>query len=214
MPQFDLFNQAENIIMGAKSYQEFRDNLIKSNCQKCRLCEKRTNIVVDRGNPSSKIMVIGEGPGENEDIQGKAFVGRAGQLLDEIMRSIGLDSNKDMLIANIVKCRPPENRAPLKEEVDTCMPYLQKQIELIQPKFILILGATALKYIDREKKDFSMEEEAGKFFLLKEYPGINFMVLYHPAYLLYDPRKKKNMWEHVKILKEKLKETSLLQSNP
>ena len=201
MAQFDLFNQGENLIMGAKTYGEFRENLKNSNCQKCRLCEKRSNIVVDRGNPQSKILVIGEGPGEQEDQQGKAFVGRAGQLLDDIMKSIDLDTNRDMLIANIVKCRPPENRAPLKDEVDTCIPYLIKQVELVKPKIIILLGATALKHMVKDKKNFSMEEEAGKFFQIGEYPDIKFMVLYHPAYLLYDPRKKKDMWEHVKGLK-------------
>lgn len=206
MPQFDLFDQSQNLIMGAKTYAEFRENLIKSNCTKCKLSEKRINIVVDRGNPDSKIMLIGEGPGESEDIQGKAFVGKACKLLDEIMKAINLDTNKDMLIANVVKCRPPENRTPQKEEVDSCFPYLGKQIELMKPKIILILGAVALKHIVKEKKDFSMEEEAGKFFELKEYPGTNFMVLYHPAYLLYDPRKKKQMWEHVKLLNFKLKD--------
>jgi len=209
MPQFDLFDQNQNTIMGASTYPEFKTNLAKSNCAKCRLSEKRTNIVVDRGNPNTKILVVGEGPGENEDLQGKAFVGRAGQLLDEIMKSINLDTNKDMLIANVVKCRPPENRAPLKDEVDTCFPYLLKQIDLVKPKIILILGATALKHMIKEKKEFSMEEEAGKFFESPDYPGIKLMVLYHPAYLLYDPRKKKNMWEHVKLLQTKLREITV-----
>jgi len=201
MPQFDLFNTHENLIMGARTYREFRENLIKSKCSKCRLHEKRTNIVPDRGNSQTKIMLIGEGPGADEDAKGKAFVGRAGQLLDKIMQSIDLDTNRDMLIANVVKCRPPENRAPFKDEVDTCMPYLKKQIELQKPKVIILLGATALKNMIRDKKNFSMEEEAGKFFEVPEYPDIRFMVLYHPAYLLYDPRKKKDMWEHVKGLK-------------
>ncbi len=202
MPQFDLFDTKENLIMGAKTYLEFKENLIKSNCSKCRLHEKRTNIVPDRGNPETKILVIGEGPGADEDAQGRAFVGRAGKLLDKIMESIELNTNNDILIANVVKCRPPDNRAPFKDEVNTCMPYLQKQIELVKPKIIILLGATALKHMIKDKKNFSMEEEAGKFFEVPEYPGIKFMVLYHPAYLLYDPRKKKDMWEHVKILKE------------
>lgn len=208
MAQFDLFDQKENLIMGAQTYPDFKKSLAGSNCQKCRLHERRTNIVVDRGNHETRIMVIGEGPGENEDIQGRAFVGRAGKLLDEIMRSIELDCNSDMLIANIVKCRPPDNRAPFKDEVDTCMLYLKKQIELIKPEVIILLGATALKHMIRDKKSFSMEQEAGKFFEHSDYPGIRFMVLYHPAYLLYDPRKKKDMWEHVKHLKQMLLEGS------
>jgi uracil-DNA glycosylase len=209
MPQFDLFDSNGNSILGASTYSEFKENLIKSACTKCRLSERRTNIVVDRGNPDSKILVVGEGPGETEDLQAKAFVGRAGKLLDEIMKSIDLDTNKDMLIANVVKCRPPENRAPLKDEVDTCIPFLHKQIDLVKPKIILMLGATALKHMCKEKKAFAMEDEAGKFFESTDYPGIKLMVLYHPAYLLYDPRKKKNMWEHVKFLKTKLNEISV-----
>lgn len=147
-------------------------------------------------------MVIGEGPGENEDLQGKAFVGRAGKLFDKIMAAIGLDTNHDMLICNVVKCRPPENRAPRQEEAAACMPFLRKQIDLVKPKVIILLGATALKYLDPKKKNFSMEEETGKFFQLEEFPGIQFMVLYHPAALLYNAKLKPAMWEHVKKLKE------------
>jgi DNA polymerase len=136
---------------------------------------------------------------------GKAFVGKAGKLLDEIMKAISFETERDMLIANIVKCRPPENRSPLREEVAACVPYLHKQIELIHPRVILLLGAVALKHMIPEKTDFSMEEEAGTCFCSQDYPGIQFVVLYHPAYLLYDPRKKKVMWEHVKQLEEFLK---------
>jgi len=160
--------------------------------------------VIDRGNPNSKILVIGEAPGEKEDLQGKAFVGRAGQLLDKIMDSIGLKTNEDMLIINTVKCRPPENRPPTAAEVETCRPYLNYQISLVKPKIILLLGATALKHILPDKKKVSMEEVVGKFFTDDQFPGVQFMVLYHPAYLLYDPRKKEPMWQHVKKLKSYL----------
>ena len=179
-----------------------------SDCERCGLYEGRRNIVIDRGNHSSKLMIIGEAPGENEDIEGKAFVGKAGKLLDEIMKAISLNTEEDLLIANIVKCRPPENRSPLREEVSACLPYLHKQIELLKPKVIVLLGAVALKHMISEKKDFSMADEAGTCFRSKDYPGVHFMVLYHPAYLLYDPRKKKDMWEHVKQLKEVLKENA------
>lgn len=205
--QFDLFDAKTNGILGTRTYEEFRDALAKSNCSKCSLCQARTNIVVDRGNPDTKIMVIGEGPGEKEDLQGKAFVGKAGQLMDKIMASIGLDTNKDMLIVNVVKCRPPENRAPRQEEAAACKPYLQRQIELIKPRVIVLLGATALKHMDPSRKDFAMAKEAGKFIELEHYPGISFMVLYHPAALLYDASLKPAMWEHVKKLKEFLTQT-------
>lgn len=204
MQQFDLFNQTQNNILSAATYEEFRKKLLESGCEQCPLHETRTHLVIDRGNPSSSILVIGEAPGGNEDLQGKAFVGKAGQLLDKIMASIGLDTNQDMLIINTVKCRPPENRAPLESEVKTCRPYLNRQLELVKPKIILLLGATALKHIIPEKNKVSMEEEVGKCFTHGDFPGIQFMVLYHPAYLLYDPRKKPLMWEHVKKLKAHL----------
>lgn len=203
--QFDLFDNTQNDILGAKDYHQFRDSLKDSQCKRCDLYRGRRNIVIDRGNSSSRVMVIGEAPGENEDLIGKAFVGRAGKLLDEIMKAISLDTDRDMLIANIVKCKPPGNRSPLREEVSACLPYLHKQIELMQPKVIVLLGAVALKHMIPEKTDFSMENEAGRFFSSKDYPSVQFMVLYHPAYLLYDPRKKKVMWEHVKQLKDYLK---------
>jgi DNA polymerase len=207
--QFDLFNEKENDIFSLRDYESFKDLVKKSNCAKCELHRGRRNIVVDRGDPSSKIMAIGEAPGENEDIMGSAFVGRAGKLLDDIMKSIDLDTEQEVLIANIVKCKPPGNRAPVREEVNSCLPYLHKQIDLVQPRIIVLLGAVALKHMIPEKRDFAMAEEAGKLFQSNQYPGVHFMVLYHPAYLLYDPRKKKDMWEHVKRLAQFLKETSI-----
>ncbi len=205
--QFDLFDRTQNEIFAARDYPRFKELLAASNCQKCALARGRRTIVVDRGNPASQIMAIGEAPGETEDCTGRAFVGRAGKLLDEIMKAIRLDTERDLLIANIVKCKPPGNRAPLIEEVAACKPYLLRQIELVKPRIILLLGATALKYMIPGKVDFAMTEEAGTIFRGDEYPGISFMVLYHPAYLLYDPRKKKDMWEHVQALAAFLKES-------
>jgi len=208
--QFDLFDARNNDILASATYAEFKERMANSNCQRCTLCAARNNIVVDRGNPQSHIMAIGEGPGENEDLQGAAFVGRAGKLLDQILAAINLDTNRDILIANVVKCRPPENRQPRPLEVASCKPFLQKQIELIKPRVILLLGATALRHMAPAKQEFSMAEEAGKFFTLEEYPGIQFMVLYHPAFLLRDPRKKIDMWRHVKTLKTYLEENDLM----
>ena len=189
--QFDLFDETENKILDAKTYAEFKSALVASQCTKCALSESRRHIVVDRGNPE-----------ENEDIQGRAFVGRAGQLLDEMLKELGFDTNRDSLITNVVKCRPPENRAPKQEEADTCLPFLKKQIALIKPKFILLLGAVALRHIVKDKKQFSMEQEAGTFFVHPDFPGVRFMVLFHPAYILRDPRKKPLMREHLKRFKE------------
>lgn len=200
--QFDLFDQTSNQILDAKSYAEFKKALIDSECTKCPLSERRRHIVVDRGNPDAKVLMIGEAPGENEDIQGKAFVGRAGQLMDEMMREVGIDTNRDTLIANVVKCRPPENRAPKQDEVDQCKPFLQKQIQLVKPKFIVLLGATALKHLIPGKADSAMGSEVGNAFEHPDYPGAQIMILYHPAYILRDPRKKPLMAEHLKRLKE------------
>ena len=203
--QFDLFDNQSNHILSQPAYPAFKKALYDSGCTKCSLHEGRTQIVVDRGNPAAKIMVIGEGPGENEDKQGAAFVGRAGKLFDEVMKAIGLDTNKDMLIANVVKCRPPANRAPHDEEAQACFPYLRRQIELVGPKVIVLLGATALKRMDPTKKNISMDAEVGRLFEMPAYPGILFMVFYHPAALLYNSKLKPAMWEHAKMLRELLK---------
>ncbi|MCX6355850.1 MAG: uracil-DNA glycosylase [Candidatus Aureabacteria bacterium] len=215
--QFDLFDQELNRVLQAADYAEFKKLLTAYPCTGCALHAHRHAIVVDRGNPDSSIMVISERPGENEDRTGEAFVGRAGEMLDKIFASIGLDSNRDMLICNVVKCMPVsvhedmslEDRGPQAEEVKACLPFLQKQISLMQPKIILLLGAVALKHIARTPGECTMEEEAGKFFCLPEYPEIQFMVLYHPAFLLRDPRKKRDMWEHVKKLRAYLEEKGM-----
>ena len=154
-------------------------------------------------------MTIGEGSGENEDKQALAFVGRAGKMFDKIMDAVGIDTNRDMLIVNVVKCRPPENRSPRAEEAAECISYLQRQIELVKPKIVLLLGATALKHMDKSKTSFQMSDEAGKFFTLADYPGIQFMVLYHPAALLYNAKLKPAMWSHVKHLRRYLEENGL-----
>lgn len=205
--QFDLLEPAANDIFQAGSYAEFKKRLIESNCQKCpELCRDRTNIVVDRGNPLAKIVAIGEGPGENEDLQGKAFVGRAGQLFDNVMTSIGMDTNKDMLIINVVKCRPPANRAPTPTEAAQCFPFLEWQLNHVKPKVVLLLGATAAKYLMPHQKGISMKDRVGKFFDIQAYPGIKFLLLYHPAFILRDPRKKPDMLKHVSGLKKFMEE--------
>ena len=200
--QFDLFDVKSNDLLTQATYGQFAQALRASGCRKCALHGSRTNIVVDRGNPNARIMVIGEGPGENEDLQGKAFVGRAGKLFDAIMASIALDTDRDMLICNVVKCRPPGNRAPYDEEAAACSPYLKRQIDLVGPRIILLLGATALRRMDPSKKSFAMDEEAGRFFEIAAYPGIPFMALYHPAALLYNSKLKPAMWDHVKRLRK------------
>lgn len=185
-------------------YGTFKTNLIESNCQKCSgLCEKRTNIVVDRGNADSNVLVIGEAPGRDEDLKGKPFVGQAGKLLDKIMASINLSTETDMLITNVVKCRPPNNRVPTPKEVENCFPYLEWQLRKMRPKVVVLLGATSAKYFF----DISggMGQVAGSFLKHPNYPDTQFVILYHPAALLYDASKKKVMWEHIKKLRDYLK---------
>ena len=199
--QVDLFDQSLNAILAATTYDEFVSRLRAYDCRRCNLCQGRSQIVVDRGNPHAPILIISERPGTNEDHLGQAFVGRSGELLDKILAPIDLVADRDTLITNVVKCKGELDRAPTSDEAAACLPFLDKQIEIVKPRVILLLGSVALKYIDPEHREIKMEEEAGRFFTLKRYPGVQFMVLYHPAYLLRDPRKKRDMWEHVQHLK-------------
>lgn len=167
-------------------------NEMIKDCTKCALYHNRTKFVFGSGNPEADVLVVGEGPGAEEDKQGLPFVGRAGQLLTDILKAIKF-SREEVYIANIVKCRPPGNRTPLPDEMDTCIPYLKKQIELIKPKLILCLGLTAAKGLLRKKE--SLTSLRGKFF---EYQGIKVMVTFHPAALLRNPNWKRDCWEDVK----------------
>jgi DNA polymerase len=162
------------------------------NCTKCRLHIGRNKFVFGTGNPNADVLVIGEGPGAEEDKQGLPFVGRAGQLLTDMLRAIKFE-REEVYIGNVVKCRPPENRTPMPDEMETCMPYLKKQCELIQPKLILCLGLTAAKGLLKRKE--SMGELRGKVF---EYEGAKVMVTYHSAALLRNPNWKKDCWEDLK----------------
>ena len=142
------------------SWEELKNNCMS--CTKCKLCETRTNVVFGVGNPNADILFIGEGPGENEDLQGEPFVGRAGKLLDKMLAAIDLDRNKNIYIANIVKCRPPKNRDPEQEEQEACIGWLRNQTALIKPKIIVCLGRiAAMKII---KPDIKRTKEHGIFF--------------------------------------------------
>jgi DNA polymerase len=148
-------------------------------CTRCRLCETRKNTVFGEGSPDAKIFFIGEGPGENEDIQGRPFVGRAGEMLNKWIAAMGL-RREEAYIANIVKCRPPGNRVPMPDEVATCTPYLERQLEIIRPRVIVTLGLPALKYMMNDPK-LTMGRSRGQW---REWRGIKLMPTYHPAYLL------------------------------
>ncbi len=164
-------------------------------CQGCALSDTRTHTAFGEGNVHAQILFVGEGPGREEDLQGRPFVGPAGQLLDKMLAAIELDRTK-VYIANIVKCRPPQNRVPLEEEALACLPYLRAQTGLIKPKIIVCLGATAAKYVyDREVR---ITRERGVW---KEKKGVWIIPTYHPAALLRDPEKKKEAWEDFKSIR-------------
>ncbi len=177
-------------------------NSLICNCTNCGLHKGRNKFVFGSGNPNADVMVIGEGPGAEEDKQGLPFVGRAGQLLTDILKAIKF-SREEVFIGNIVKCRPPDNRTPLPEEMETCIPYLAKQIELIKPKLILCLGLTAAKGL-LKKKD-SLTSLRGQVF---EYEGIKTMVTFHPAALLRNPNWKKDCWVDVQKFRKLYDEMS------
>jgi len=167
-------------------------------CKKCALHETRTNVVFGVGDENSKILFIGEGPGEQEDLTGEPFVGRAGKLLDDMLEIIGLN-RANIYIANIVKCRPPKNRDPLEAEQRACIGYLNAQIALLRPRLIVCLGRVAAKVMIRE--DFKITEEHGVWF---ERGDHKITAMYHPAALLRDPRKKPDTFDDLKKIQAEL----------
>lgn len=172
-------------------------------CRRCGLCETRRNVVIGDGARESRILLIGEGPGEQEDLQGRAFVGPAGQLLDRMLACIGLDRGQ-VYIANVVKCRPPRNRDPLPEEQAACLPYLRAQVRLIRPQVIVCLGRVAAQAVIRP--DFRITREHGQWV---ERKGYWLTATYHPSALLRDPSKKRDAYEDLKKLKSKLEELGI-----
>ena len=170
-------------------------------CQKCALADGRHHVVFGTGPRDAEVMCIGEGPGENEDLQGEPFVGRGGQLLDEMLELIDLDRTKNVYIANIVKCRPPHNRDPLNSEQDACIGYLRAQVALIRPKIIVCLGRiSACRLI---KEDFKITREHGQWV---QKSGVWMTALYHPAAILRDPSKRPDTFQDLKGLQAKIRE--------
>lgn len=172
-------------------------------CRDCALCETRTNVVFGDGNPETKIMLIGEGPGEQEDLTGVPFVGPAGKLLDDMLEMIYLDRTK-VYIANIVKCRPPKNRDPLTVEKDACIHWLREQTKIVSPKIIVCLGRIAAMEIIKD--DFKITREHGQWF---EKNGVKIMAIYHPSALLRDPDKRPETFVDLKTLQKAIKEMGL-----
>lgn len=171
-------------------------NSMINQCQKCALGKTRTKFVFGVGNPNAHAMLIGEAPGADEDVQGEPFVGRAGKLLNDILKAVNL-KREEVYIANILKCRPPGNRDPQPMEMETCIPYLHKQIELIKPKIILCLGRIAANGLLNKKLSLSSLREN-----VYELNGIKVLVTYHPAALLRNPQWKRGCWEDVQKFKK------------
>lgn len=170
-------------------------------CTRCVLARTRNNVVPGMGVINPLVLVIGEGPGHDEDIQGLPFVGKAGILLDKMLNAIDLDRNKNCYIANVVKCRPPENRNPSPQEMDACFSFLQTQIHILKPKMILCMGKIAIEKLMNQS--ISITQSHGQFF---EYNGIPVMPTYHPSALLRNTDLKRPAWEDLKKFKAKLKE--------
>jgi DNA polymerase len=170
-------------------------------CRKCALADTRTHVAFGAGPEDARVMLVGEGPGEQEDLQGEPFVGRAGQLLDEMLSLIGLDRRENVYIANIVKCRPPQNRDPLNTEQDACIGYLRQQVALLQPRIIVCLGRVAANRLIHD--DYKITQEHGQWV---EKAGVSMTSIYHPAALLRDPSKKPDTFADLKSVQRKIRQ--------
>ncbi len=177
---------------GSETLEDIRQNL--GDCRRCKLSERRKNIVFGTGNPHARVMFVGEGPGADEDFQGEPFVGAAGRLLTKIIQAIHL-IREEVYIANIVKCRPPGNRNPEPVEIRTCYPFLERQIQAIRPEFICALGSFAARTLLNTTQPISRLR--GRF---HDYRGIKVVPTFHPAYLLRNPERKRDVWEDMKML--------------
>ncbi len=179
-------------------------NVLKNACMDCRacgLCKTRHNVVFGIGNPQAEVLFIGEGPGENEDLQGEPFVGRAGKLLDVMLEAVGLSRRHNIYIANMVKCRPPQNRDPLPEEQEACAHWLSEQMRLINPKIVVCLGRIAAFHFI--SPDFKVTRQHGEFI---EKHGVLYMGMFHPAAILRNPNQKPVAFEDFVKLRDKIEE--------
>lgn len=179
--------------------------LAAQSCEKCGLCKTRKTVVFARGNPSAKLMIIGEGPGQYEDETGLPFVGRAGQLLDKILGAVHINKDRDVYICNVVKCRPPQNRVPTEDELTACRNFLDAQINFVQPKLILLAGSTAVQAVLRVKDPISRIR--GKWMPWAN--GAKVMPIFHPSYLLRNDSREVGspkwlMWQDIKAVRREL----------
>ncbi len=183
------------------NWEELEKSII--NCRKCKLCQGRNHIVFAEGNKEADVMLIGEGPGADEDREGIPFVGKAGQLMNKAFDGLKIDRSK-LYIANVVKCRPPQNRVPEEDEATACLDYLRNQVMLVKPKIIVLLGSTALKNI--LGKEYGITATRGKWIERKQ---IQYMPTWHPAALLRDEAKKIEFWKDLKEVCKKAREMNL-----
>ncbi len=182
----------------SESLEEIRAEL--EDCRRCPLCEGRKNIVFGVGNPNARLVFVGEAPGREEDEKGEPFVGEAGRLLDRILFAMGL-TRPDVYICNVLKCRPPGNRDPRPEEIEACEPYLKRQLAAIRPEIIVALGQFAAQTLLRDQSPISRLR--GEW---REYQGMPLLPTFHPAYLLRNPASKKEVWEDMKLVMNRLRE--------
>ncbi|NJL47471.1 MAG: uracil-DNA glycosylase [Leptolyngbyaceae cyanobacterium SM2_5_2] len=204
---YDAIPTSGNVPIPPGTYESLEQLAIHcKDCQRCGLAAERTHVVVSRGSATAPILIIGEGPGQQEDEQGLPFVGKSGQLLEKILASVRFDTSQDVYICNIVKCRPPGNRVPTSDEMAACKGYLLEQVRLVNPKIILLTGATAVKGILGLKDGIT--KIRGQWF---EWEGRLCMPIFHPAYLLRNPSRDKGgpkwlMWQDIQTVRTKLDE--------
>lgn len=193
---FDLTPVAPVLTKSSETFEQIHAEI--GDCTRCPLYQERTHVVHTEGNRKARLMFVGEAPGADEDIQARPFVGRAGQLLTKIIEAIGL-KREEVLIGNVNRCRPPGNRAPTLEEASTCKPFLLREIAVVKPEVIVVLGNTAMKNLLDTREGIT--KLRGRF---QDYKGIKVMPTFHPAYLLRDPSKKRETWEDLKKVRDYL----------
>ena len=192
----DFAPSPEKLTPSTETFEQIHAEI--GNCTRCPLHLERTHVVHTEGNRKARLMFVGEAPGADEDAQARPFVGRAGQLLTKIIEAIGM-KREDVLIGNVNRCRPPQNRAPMPDEAATCKPFLEREIAVAQPEVIVVLGNTALKNLLDTREGITRAR--GRF---HDYKGIKVMPTFHPAYLLRDPSKKRETWEDLKKVRDYL----------
>ena len=189
-----IYKEAEPDLTLPDSLEKLKEQALK--CHLCELSKSRTNVVFGEGDPQADIMFIGEGPGATEDSMGRPFVGRSGELLTKMIENVLLIKREDVYIANIVKCRPPNNRVPTPSEAHTCQPFLMKQIALIKPKIIITLGGTAYHYMTGDETGITKVRGS-----ILQQNGYTLIPTYHPSFLLRNPSAKKEVFEDLKKVK-------------